>query len=185
MIDEVTVSHDGQWLVYRLGSGTDRDIYAIRPGVDSVGTALLAADYEERAASLSPDDRWMAYVSDESGRDEIYVSPFPDASASKWQVSTDGGTEPVWSRDGRELFYRNADDDLVAVEIAGSSTFAIGGKEVLFSALPYHPDANHANYDVHPDGRRFLMLRIVPATGGELIWVEHWLPQLSARLEQE
>jgi serine/threonine-protein kinase len=182
-IDEVTFSHDGQWLVYRLGSGAERDVYAIRPGIDSVGTALLATEYEERAASLSPDDRWMAYVSNESGRDEIYVSPFPDASASKWQVSTDGGTEPVWSRDGRELFYRNANDDLVAVEIAASSTFAIGRKRVLFSALPYHADANHANYDVHPDGERFLMLRIVPASGGELIWVEHWLPELTALLE--
>jgi Tol biopolymer transport system component/tRNA A-37 threonylcarbamoyl transferase component Bud32 len=185
VIDEVTVSHDGQWLVYRLGSGTDRDVYAIRPGVDSVGTPLLTTEYEERSASLSPSDRWMAYVSNESGRDEIYVSPFPDASATKWQVSTDGGTEPLWSRDGRELFYRNGNDDLVAVEIAGSSTFAIGAKQVLFSALPYHPDPNHANYDVHPDGRRFLMLRIVPATGGELIWVEHWLPELTALLEQE
>jgi hypothetical protein len=176
-IDEVRFSHDGQWLIYRLGSGASRDLYAIRPGVDSVGTPLLVTEYEERAASLSPNDRWMAYISNESGRDEIFVSPFPNASSSKWQVSTDGGTEPMWSRDGRELFYRNGNDDLIAVTVTATTTFTVGQKQVLFSARPYLADANHANFDVHPDGR-FLMLLNVSASGGELIWVEHWLPEL-------
>ena len=177
-IDELAFSHDGKWLVYRLGSGASRDLYAMRLGVDTVGTALLVTEYEERSASLSPDDRWMAYISNESGRDEVFVRPFPVASASKWQVSTDGGTEPVWSRDGRELFYRNGDDDLIAVEIKAATLFSVGQKRVLFSALPYQADPNHPNYDVHPDGQRFLMLRNVSSGGGELIWVEHWFEEL-------
>jgi serine/threonine protein kinase/Tol biopolymer transport system component len=182
-IDEVRFSHDGQWLLYRLGSGASRDLYAIRPGSDSVGTQLLATEYEERSASLSPNDRWMAYISNESGRDEIFVRPFPNATSSKWQVSTDGGTEPVWSRDGRELFYRNGNDDLIAVEITATNTFSFGRKRVLFSAAPYLGDPNHSNFDVHPDGERFLMLRNVSSSGGELIWVENWLEELKTLLD--
>jgi predicted RNase H-related nuclease YkuK (DUF458 family) len=181
-IDEISFSHDGQWLVYRLGTGADRDVYGIRPGRDSVGTPLLATQYEERAATLSPDDHWMAYVSNETGRDEVYVCPFPEASASKWQVSTDGGTEPVWERDGRELFYRNGNDDLVAVEVTAATTFAVGSKRVLFSARPYYPDVNHANYDVDRGGRRFLMLRIDSTSGGELILVDHWFADVTAMM---
>lgn len=184
-VDELAYSHDGQWLIYRLGSGTSRDLYAIRPGIDTVGQALLVTEYEERSASLSPDDRWMVYTSNESGRDEVFVSPFPEATASKWQVSTDGGTEPLWARDGQELFYRNGNGDMIAVQVSLSETFSIVSKHVLFSALPYRADANHTNYDVHPDGRRFLMKRNVASTGGELIWVEHWLEELEEMLGNE
>jgi serine/threonine-protein kinase len=183
-IDEVRFSHDGQWLIYRLGSGAGRDLYAIRPGIDSVGTPLLTTEYEERAASLSPNDRWMAYISNESGRDEIFVSPFPNATSSKWQISTDGGTEPVWSRDGSELFYRSGSDDLMAVQITATNTFSFGPKRVLFSAGQYLGDPNHTNFDVHPDGERFLMLQNVSSSGGKLIWVEHWLEELNTLLDR-
>ncbi len=183
-IDEVTYSHDGKWFVYRLGTGADRDIYAARTEGDSVGAPLVATEYEERSPMLSPDDRWMAYVSNESGPDEVFVVKFPDAGASKWQVSADGGTEPVWSRDGRELFYRDANDNLVAVEVGGASSFVVGPKRVLFSARPYAPDLHHSNYDVGPDGR-FLMLRTVSTGGGELILVDNWLTELSAMLKKQ
>ena len=181
-VDELAYSHDGQWLVYRLGSGTSRDLYAIRPGVDTVGQALLVTEYEERSASLSPDDRWMVYISNESGRDEVFVSPFPDATGSKWQVSTDGGTEPLWARNGPELFYRSGNGDMIAVQVSLGETFSIVSKQVLFSALAYRADANHTNYDIHPDGQRFLMKRNVASTGGELIWVEHWFEELKELL---
>jgi Tol biopolymer transport system component len=184
-VDEVTYSHDGEWLVYRLGTGADRDIYAARSEGDSVGTPLVAMEYEERSATISPDDRWMAYVSNENGPNEVFVVPFPDAGASKWQVSTDGGTEPVWSRDGRELFYRDANDNLVAAEITGASSFVVGRKRVLFSARRYAADANHTNYDVDPDGRRFLMLEITSTGGGELILVDHWFTELRALLKKQ
>ncbi len=184
-VDEVTYSHDGKWLVYRLGTGADRDIYAARSEGDSVGTPLVATKSEERSPRLSPDDRWMAYVSNENGSNEVFVVPFPDAGASKWQVSTEGGTEPVWSSDGRELFYRDANDNLVAAEITGTSSFVVGRKIVLFSARPYAADANHANYDVSPDGRRFLMLETVSTSGGELILVDNWFTELRALLKKQ
>jgi hypothetical protein len=186
-IDEVTYSHDGKWFVYRLGTGADRDIYRARTdgdGVDSVGTPLVATKAEEQSPSLSPDGRWMAYVSNKTGRDEVFVVPFPDAGAAPWQVSTDGGTEPVWSRNGRELFYRDANDNLVAAEITGTSSFVVGRKRVLFSARPYFADPYHANYDVGPDGR-FLMLKIVSRGGGQLILVDNWFTELRALLKKQ
>jgi len=91
---------------------------------------------------------------------------------------TAGCTEPLWARNGSELFYRNGNGDMIAVQVALGETFSIVSKQVLFSALPFRADANHTNYDVHPDGQRFLMKRNVASTGGELIWVEHWFEEL-------
>jgi Tol biopolymer transport system component len=107
---------------------------------------------------LSPDGRWLAYVSNESGGYEVYVQPFP-GPGRKWQVSTEGGTEPVWSRNGRELFYRSG-RKMMAVDIATGPAFAAGIPKMLF-------DGDYArlttvfggqNYDVTPDGQHFIMV---------------------------
>ena len=105
-------SSDGTWLVFREGAFQAGDIYAIRPGVDSVAVPLEVTEFGEVSISLSPNDRWLAYVSNNTGRDEVYVRPFPpDAESGLVQVSTDGGRGPVWAHNGRELFYRNGAND--------------------------------------------------------------------------
>jgi serine/threonine-protein kinase len=181
-IDEVIYSHDGAWVVYRLGSGAKRDLYAIQLGRDSIGQPLLTGDYEEKAPALSPNDRWLAYVSDESGREEVYVRPFPNVAETRWLVSTNGGTEPVWARSGEELFYRDAEGDLVSVAVSSDTTFSVGRQRALFSAAGYGADPNHVVYDVSPDDRRFVMLREAGINRGELIWVEHWFDELRERV---
>ena len=103
---EVVRTRDTTRLLVRLGVPPTRDIALFVRG-DSTTTPLVAAGgFEEVAPALSPDGRWLAYASNESGRYEVYVRPFPDANAGRWQVSRNGGNEPVWAHNGRELFYR-------------------------------------------------------------------------------
>jgi eukaryotic-like serine/threonine-protein kinase len=110
---------------------------------------------------LSPNGRWLAYASDESGRREIYVRAFPGPGGT-WQMSTDGGNEPLWNANGRELFYRNG-DAVMSVEVNTAQGFASGKPRVLFTGR-YRRGSNwwaRPNYDVSPDGQRFLMLKNV------------------------
>lgn len=118
---------------------------------------LLQTLANEYGPKFSPDGHWLAYGSDESGRQEIYVRPFP-GPGGKWQISTEGGFEPVWSRNGRELFYRNG-DSMMAAAVETTPTFTAGKPKVLFEqhfekgVFPFEP-----NYDVSPDGRRLLLV---------------------------
>jgi serine/threonine-protein kinase len=114
------------------------------------------------APQLSPDGRWLAYAADDdSGRREIYVQPYPGLGG-KFQISTDGGNEPQWSRDGRELFYRSG-NKMIAVAIATEGGFVAGKPRQLFEGNYITTLAGwvRANYDVSPDGQRFLMLKRV------------------------
>ncbi len=185
-IHEALYSWDGTWLVFREGptlTGTG-DIYAIRLGVDSVAVPLVATQFAEYSPALSPNGRWLAYVSNRSGRAEVYVSPFPDGVGSGLvQVSREGGTEPVWAHSSRELFYRNGANELVAVQVSGDSTFVAGQREVLFSTADYMTGTGQAKYDVSPDDQEFVMLRISYDTADiELIWVENWFEELRQRV---
>jgi serine/threonine-protein kinase len=117
---------------------------------------LLRTPKDERSAQFSPDGHFLAYVSDQSGDAEVYVRSFPDSSGT-WLVSQGGGTEPAWSPDGRELFYRSG-DWLVAVPIVTQPRFSAGRRDSLFTG-PYVPNPTHTNYDVHPAGDRFVMVR--------------------------
>jgi hypothetical protein len=116
----------------------------------------------ERAVSLSiiliiRVRSWLAYISDESDRFEIYVQPYP-GPGGKWQISTEGGTEPVWNPNGRELFYRSG-DKMMAVDIATQPGFAAGKPRVLFEGQYVPTPGSFPNYDVSSDGQRFLMLK--------------------------
>jgi Tol biopolymer transport system component len=181
--NEAQWSRDGRWLVFRRGNLPTTDIEALRPGVDSAPTVLVATNFAERAPALSPDGRWLAYASDESGRVEVYVRPFPDAARAKWQVSLSGGTEPLWAHSGRELFFRNTTGDMVAAQITTQPTFAVARQAVLFPGSAFLIDAAHRLYDVSPDDRRFLMIR--QRGGGEradLILVQNWFEDLRAKV---
>jgi dipeptidyl aminopeptidase/acylaminoacyl peptidase len=156
-----------RWLVYRQ---TPRDIYAISPTGDTV--PIVATPFEERAPALSPDGRWLAYQSDESGRFEVYVRPFPNSSSGKWQISTDGGIVPRWSPDGRALYYLGP-TSLMAVEVGSGVTFTPGNRRALFST-GFLATTQESSYDIMPDGRRFVMIRNrTSAEDAELIVVEN------------
>ena len=183
-IIEALSSRDDAWLIYR---GADANIYGVHSGVDSLPTPLVATAFTERYPALSPDGRWLAHVSDATGRDEVYVRPFPDVASAQWPVSTAGGSEPLWANSGRELFYRNGANDLVVVEISADPSFAVGQEEVLFSTADYlfsSADANvyargYRQYDVAPDDQRFVMLRLVGATqDNQLIVIQNFFEEL-------
>ena len=110
-------------------------------------------------AEISPDGRYLAYQSDESGRYEVYVRPFPQVDRGRWQISTGGATRPVWARSGRELFYLDESGALTAVPVQTSGpTFIVGSPATVFDTKYVEPNpARH--YDVSPDGQRFLMLK--------------------------
>jgi Tol biopolymer transport system component len=183
-IHEGFYSPDGTWLVFREGGTVvTRAVYAVRPGVDSVPIPLVVTEFSERSPALSPDGRWLAYASNATGRDEVYVRPFPDAGSGLVQVSADGGVEPVWAHSGRELFYRNGANELVAVQVSAGPAFAWERQDVLFSTADYILGNVHPVYDVSPDDQRFVMLRIDAELGStELILVENWAEELRQRV---
>jgi len=120
---------------------------------------LLATEHDERNAALSPDGAYMAFESDVTGgRMEIYVRPFPDVDSAQYKVSTDGGAEPVWSPDGREIFYLSG-GKLMAVPVSRTRGLELGRPVALFDVRPYFFGGAGRNYDVAPDGRRFVMVK--------------------------
>ena len=120
---------------------------------------LLETPADEVSPAVSPDSRWIAYASNESGRYEIYVRPFPGMGA-RYPVSLQGGTEPLWSPLSNELFYRSG-PALVAAEVRAATTFEVLRRTTLFSNGDYAADPTHQGYDVTPDGRHFVMVRNV------------------------
>ena len=154
-------SADGTWLIFRTDDQTagNADIMAIRPGVDTTARALVATPAEELAPALSSDGRWLAYSSNESGRREVIVRPFPETGNARYQVSTTGGSTPAWNRNGRELFYIDGASNMVSVPVIPGPTFETGAPQVLFSAAPFYLNSFFRQYDVTADGKRFVMIR--------------------------
>jgi hypothetical protein len=147
----------------------------------------------ELDAELSPDGRWLAYQSDESGRVEIFVRRYPEIDAGRWQASTEGGTRPLWARSGRELFYFDASGSLLSVEVDPSAATFVAKNPKIVIASKYYMGFTGLGldlraYDVSRDGRRFLMLRDTPNPSptstpqANLIVVLHWIEELKARL---
>ena len=120
-----------------------------------------------------------AYISDETGRFEVYVVPFPNAGDGKWVVSNGGGSEPVWAHSGRELFYRRGQDEMMAVQVETEPTFSAGESNVLFSATEFQSSPFHPQYDVSLDSERFIMIRRLDSdAAGKLIWVQNFFEEL-------
>ena len=145
-------------------------------------TPLLTTPFNERLADVSPDGRLIAYQSDESGPDEVYVRPFPHVDDGKWQVSRGGGSTPVWSRDGHELFYLAPGGRMMAVAVRAQTTFSSSPPIKLFEgSFASTSEARH--FDVTPDGR-FLMIKQGgnAAEAPRLIVVENWLEELLRRV---
>jgi serine/threonine-protein kinase len=163
-------SPDGSWLVLRAGATEAmgvglRDVLSFRPGIDSVPQPLVATtEFVEGAPSISPDGRWLSYTSTGTGGVEVYVRPFPNVDSTRVRVSTDGGIAPVWSRDGRELFFVDGEGRMVSATWDGAAG-RVQSQEILFDIPPAPAFAVDGNgfYDVSGDGQRFLMIR--PSVG--------------------
>jgi Tol biopolymer transport system component/predicted Ser/Thr protein kinase len=176
-------STDGQLLAFfEVTPTTGRDIWVLRMG-DRKAQPFLRTPSNESAARFSPDGHWQAYVSDESGRSEIYVQPYP-GPGGKWQISTEGGAEPVWNHNGRELFYRNS-AKMMAVDIATQPSFAAGKPRMLFEGQHQPTPGTAPNYDVSPDGQRFLMLKLnesAQAAPTQINVVLNWFEELKRKV---
>jgi serine/threonine-protein kinase len=149
----------------------------IRPGLDTVARALVATPAEELAPAVSPDGRWLAYSSNESGRREVYVRPFPETANARYQVSVTGGTVPGWSRDGRELFYIDAASNMVSVPFVPGPAFQPGAPQVLFSAAAFYLNPFFRQFDVTAD-KRFLMSRGESGVVAHVVVVFNFLEEI-------
>jgi hypothetical protein len=180
-------SRDGQWLLFNTSTGAQNlgDIMGMRPGVDTKPLTLISTAYTEDSPELSPNGSWLAYESNETGRFEVYVVPFPNTRAAKWAISTRGGFEPKWSHSGRELFYREASGNIVSVQVEINPTFSVGPSTRLFSTSGFSFEGDET-YSVSPDDRRFLMIRPVTSGGfDKLVVVENWFEELNARSRKQ
>jgi serine/threonine-protein kinase len=189
-------SADGGTLVLRTGGRMggagppgQRDLVQFRAGVDSVPSPLVATTaFAEQDPRISPDGRWLAYASNETGRNEIFVRPFPDVDVAKVQVSTGGGIQPLWSRRGDELFYVDASGNMVSVRFTTTSGFRATSRATLF-AIPKNVLITQgvSTIDVAADGR-FLMGRNieVPDSAGanapKLVLVKNFAEELRPRV---
>jgi len=182
-------SPDGTWLVYSTIdlADFDQNIYAIRPGVDSVPRPLVVTDFQESGPTISPDGRWLAYRSNESGINEVYVRPFPDTDGGRWQVSRAGGSEPLWSHSGRELFYIDGTGGLVAVTVVADPSFSTGQETTLYDGSnPRWIDPSYRYYDVTADDQRFVVVRTAGLAGGtsqsQVVIIDNWFEELREKM---
>jgi Tol biopolymer transport system component len=153
-------SLDGRFLLFNeFDTKTGWDLWVLPLADGAKAIPFLRTEFNEWRGVMSPDGKWIAYASDESGKEEVYVQPFP-ASGANWQVSRGGGTIPKYRRDGKELYYLGADQKMMAVKVNAGATFQVGIPESLFDTRITNP---FARYAVSRDGQRFL----IPSPLGE------------------
>jgi dipeptidyl aminopeptidase/acylaminoacyl peptidase len=175
-------SRDGQTIVYEtIGQGTSRDIWALSLSGEKERRPIIQGEFPESQPKLSPNSRWMAYTSNESGRWEIYVQAFP-GPGGKWQVSNRGGTEPAWREDGKELYYLSLDRQLMAVEVGTEGDFEVGVPVPLFTAPISANIFTRNRYVSTGDGQKFLFVSpmesaSVPATTVVVNWLDAVRPE--------
>jgi serine/threonine protein kinase/Tol biopolymer transport system component len=183
---EGRLSPDGEWVVFRtddLAAGRG-DIYARRLSGDTATVTLVATPYEETSPMVSPNGRWLAYTSNETGRKEVYVRPFPNARDGLWQVSIDGGIEPTWSQDGTELWYRTLAGDVLVAQVETAGSFQVGERRRLFRMAGALLNDDSHYFDVRADGQRVLIVRPVGTdaaqSGSDLVLIENWFTVVRA-----
>jgi serine/threonine-protein kinase len=165
------VTADGKQIIFRSEVGTKgaNDLLTISIDGEHAIKPLIATEFDELNAAVSPDGRWVAFQSNLSGRMEIYVRPFPDVNAGQWTVSTGGGLKPAWGPDGRELFYISFDNKFMVVPLTTGASLAPGAPRVLFETSPYLAQGAGRNYDVSRDGQRFVMIKNAAIDSGDVI----------------
>ncbi|MBM3819499.1 MAG: serine/threonine-protein kinase [Acidimicrobiia bacterium] len=183
----VSFTPDGKRLVVIQPSGAPpRDLAVVSLDGDRKVQPLLNGEFDETNGEISPDGRWLAYESLESGRQEVYVRPFPAVESGRWQVSSDGGSRPVWGRNGRELFYWVDDGTVMAADLQAGPTFVAGTPRRVISGR-YVAPLNGRPFDVTRDGRRFLMIKTPDTTSDtaerpRVVVVQGWFEELKRRV---
>ena len=190
LLDSPALNFTGEWLpdasalvtvAVDLHKGSNQDIAIVRNGGRGPIEPLVATSFRENYPAVSHDGRWVAFVSDESGRDEVYVRSL-NAGGVSVQVSQGGGDEPVWAHSGRELFYRgtvNGVPQLMSASVSTTPSFAVTGRRALFAISDYVQSTPHSNYDVSPDDKTFAMVRRNPTT--RIVILQN-LPEVVRRL---
>ena len=166
VIDEAAFSPDGAWLVFRDGAKGSlrggRDIKGVRLGRDTSPVPVIVTPFDEEAIALSPDGKWIAYQSDETGKTEVFIRSFPNTDSVKRPVSNGDGAAPLWSRNGRELFYLSGGKNMMSARVSGGASLTVSPPAVLFHvpddllAVEY---LFYTPWDVAADGR-FIMARV-------------------------
>jgi hypothetical protein len=182
---EGVLSPDGEWILGRTGGQRGvtggRDVWAFRPGSDTIPFPLVVTNDDEKAISFSPDGRWLLYESDETGQNEVYIRSFPDVEADIQRVSTNGGVMPRWSNGGGEIFYVDADDWMVAASVDTRSGFQVTDRTPLFQlpdGLLFAQNEQYPLYDISPDDQRFIWFRragLVEVPQPDLIFFQNWV----------
>ena len=181
-----SLSSDGRLLIYRHGlTATSLGVLDLQSGAP--GQPLPVSEANALNADVSPDGLWIAYQSDETGDDRIYVRPFPNVEAGRWQISRPTGVAPKWSPDGRELFYRDPTTaTMMAVEVSATGTeLRAGSPKELFDASPYLPGEIGRNYDVGPDGRFLMVKPASPNDEARVVLIEDFGSELERLLPRD
>ena len=192
-----TISPDGTRLVFWQGgegggSSTGVDLHVLTLDADRQVAPLIVTEFREMSAELSPGGQWLAYQSDASGQWEVYVQPFPDVDAGRWQISTTGGMRPLWGPDGRELFYQG-EAGVMGVTVEAGAGFVAGAPALVIAGPYYAPTVGAVTgrtCDIAPDGQRFLMLKEGgtadaddPLAGlTQIHVVQNWFEELKVRV---
>jgi serine/threonine protein kinase len=191
-----SISGDGKYLlIMELLALTHADIGMLSMEGDRTHKLLLQSEYAQAQPTISPDGRWMAYSSTESTgvafKGDVFMRPFPDVDQGKWQVSTGGGSSPLWSPDGRELYYLSNENDLMVVSVQTEPSPILGTPKILFESTYLGLTSTSGTpYDIHPDGKRFLMIKPPASADSEstaetprkIIIVTNWFEELKQRV---
>jgi serine/threonine-protein kinase len=190
-VQEVDWSRDGKWLVVRTDDGINGsgDLVGIRTNGDTTPVPMVASSFTELNPAISPDSRWLAYASNESGQNEIFVRPFPNTADGRSQVSTGGGYMPRWAPDGTALYFiEPTTESMMTVPVTTRPTFAAGQARTLFKTSGFTVDVFHTSFELTPDGRQFLFTAPRQANAvaapPALVRVDNWFRDLEARLKQ-
>jgi eukaryotic-like serine/threonine-protein kinase len=180
-----SVSPDGRYIAYVRRdpkSSTNNDIWALPMFPDASSDKkpfpLVATNFSEITPAFSPDGKWLAYANNATGRQEIYIQPFP-SGAGRWQVSTAGGTSPNWRKDGKELFFISLDSQMMAVDVSQKGAgLQLGAPHVLFKAAPTVRGSS-GPYTVSADGKKFVMNTVAQQSITEpLTLITNWTADL-------
>jgi serine/threonine-protein kinase len=184
IVQSTGVSPDGTRLIFtETAPTTTEDVMQVELTGSHLVVPLVQSPFTERNGIISPDGRWLAYEANDSGQLEIYVRPYPDVKSGRWQVSTGGGTRPLWSRTGQEMFYVSPAGAIVRVGVEQGASWAATApativKEGYWTIVSGSPGRN---YDVSPDGQRFLVLKRASepnAPPPQLVVVQHFDEEL-------